>query len=462
MGKVHQKIIKARLTIRGDQEEADGIRKDSPTVRKSNIKIFTVIAAREKWDIKASDVASAFLQGIEIDRDVFVLPPKERRVPKVLWRLLKPVYGLVDAPRGWYLALDDEFIKAGCERSLLDPAMYLNFRTDTGNKLIEGIALTHVDDVLHGGGEDFDRNIMSSVKSSFKFGLEEAETFRYVGMNMTQTENGILIDQDHYVKGLELPDMDVAKDLHVNDELTAEGQTIFRGCVAKILHVGYQSRPDICFEAKCLSSKFGKATKGDLKTALKKMQKLQGIHTKMFFPRLGSLSELTFVGYGDAGIKSMPDKLSSVGGQVILLSDNSKGLACVLNWRSKKLVRKVISSLAGEALAMVAAIGEMVYNKAILKQVYGDVIDNIPVVMFTDSRNLYEAVHSTALVDDAWLIPDIAVIKDALGNGTITCLRRVSSDNMLANCLTKAGASAEQLLAVVQTGKYVLVDGLDV
>ena len=104
----------------------------------------------------------------------------------------------------------------------------------------------------------------------------------------------------------------------------------------------------------------------------------------------------------------------------------------------------------------------MVYNKAILKPVYGDLIDNIPVVMFTDSRNLYEAVHSTALVDDAWLIPDIAVIKDALGDGTISCLRRVSSDNMLANCLTKAGASAEQLLAVVQTGKYVLVDGLDV
>ena len=87
----------------------------------------------------------------------------------------------------------------------------------------------------------------------------------------------------------------------------------------------------------------------------------------------------------------MPDKLSSVGGQVILLADKSKGLACVLNWRSKKLVRKVVSSLAGEALAMVAAIGKVVYNKAIFKQVYGDVVDSKPVVVFTDSRNLYEA-----------------------------------------------------------------------
>ena len=78
-----------------------------------------------------------------------------------------------------------------------------------------------------------------------------------------------------------------------------------------------------------------------------------------------------------------------------------------------------------------------------MKQIYGDEIEDIPVVMFTDSKNLFEAVHSTALVEDAWLIPDIAVIKDAIDNGTISCLRRVASDNMLANCLTKAGASSD-------------------
>ena len=84
--------------------------------------------------------------------------------------------------------------------------------------------------------------------------------------------------------------------------------------------------------------------------------------------------------------------------------------------------------LAGEALAVVAAIGEIVYNKAILKQIYGEKIDKVPVVIFTDSKNLYESVHSTNLVDDAWLIVDISIIKDALINGTITCLKCVSGD----------------------------------
>ena len=70
--------------------------------------------------------------------------------------------------------------------------------------------------------------------------------------------------------------------------------------MAKILHISYQSRPDVCFEAKCLSTKFGKAKKSDLKSALKKIQKLKGIKTEMFFPNLGDIEEWNLVGYGDA------------------------------------------------------------------------------------------------------------------------------------------------------------------
>ena len=301
---------------------------------------------------------------------------------------------------------------------------------------------------------------MSEVKTFFKFGGDEHEEFRYVGMHMQRTDSGIVIDQDHYVKAFELPDMEIAQGLLMTDVLSPEGQKIFRGHVARLVHVGYISRPDVCFDAKALSSKYGKATKGDLKTLLKKIQKLQGVPTTMYFPNLGPLEEWLIVGYGDAGIKSMPDKLSSVGGQVILLVNTYTNLACVLSWRSKKLVRKVVSSLAGEALAIVATIGEIVYNKAILKQIYGDRIDDVPVIIFTDSKNLYESVHSSKLVDDAWLITDICIIKDALHDGTIKCLKRVSGEDMLANCLTKFGATAETLMEVLQTGRYILPPGL--
>ena len=47
--------IKARLCLRGDQEKAE-FRTDSPTVRKSSINLFFMLAAKNKWKIKTSDV----------------------------------------------------------------------------------------------------------------------------------------------------------------------------------------------------------------------------------------------------------------------------------------------------------------------------------------------------------------------------------------------------------------------
>ena len=85
----------------------------------------------------------------------------------------------------------------------------------------------------------------------------------------------------------------------------------------------------------------------------------------------------------------------------------------------------------------------------------------VPTIVFTDSRNLFQAVYSSSLVEDAWLIPDIAIIKEALEQGTIMSVKRVASEDMIANCLTKAGASADKLLDVLQTGRYVIPSGLD-
>ena len=53
----------------------------------------------------------------------------------------------------------------------------------------------------------------------------------------------------------------------------------------------------------------------------------------------------------------MPNKFDSVGGHVIIIANSNTNYVCVLSWSSKKLVRKVVSSLAGEALAAVATIG---------------------------------------------------------------------------------------------------------
>ena len=226
-----------------------------------------------------------------------------------------------------------------------------------------------------------------------------------------------MIDQDHYVKDLEGPDMEVVRNIQVDDIMDIHGQREFRSCVGKLLAVAGQSRPDVAFKAKSLSTHFGKATKKHLKEAERQLLKLKGIKTIMFFPDLGEMKDWRLVGFGDAGIKSLPDNLSSCGGQVVLLANEKEKKACILNWKSKKLVRKVASSLAGEALAMIAVMGSCIYFKALLKDMFGPKMKEVSIIVYTDSRNLARAVHTTSFVEDEWLIVDIAGAKDALEKG---------------------------------------------
>ena len=59
--------------------------------------------------------------------------------------------------------------------------------------------------------------------------------------------------------------MEVCDKNELNEVMDQEGQTEFRSVVGKLAHIGQISRPDVVFEAKALSSKYGKATKKDLK-----------------------------------------------------------------------------------------------------------------------------------------------------------------------------------------------------
>ena len=135
----------------------------------------------------------------------------------------------------------------------------------------------------------------------------------------------------------------------------------------KMSMIAYTSRPDLCFGVKSLSTKYGKATKSDLRNIKKKIVLLKAEEgSQMKYPNMGNINDWVLLGFGDAGIKSMPDKMTSIGGYVVLLYNRMTNATAVLNWRSKKLRRKVTSSLAGECYAMIGIIGELAYTRLFL------------------------------------------------------------------------------------------------
>ena len=73
---------------------------------------------------------------------------------------------------------------------------------------------------------------------------------------------------------------------------------------------------------------------------------------------------------------------------------------------------------------------------------------SIGITAYTDNKSVIEAVFSTKLVDDKCLRVDIAAIQEFIETNDINKIKWSAGDNQLANCMTKQGASGNQLLNV--------------
>ena len=84
------------------------------------------------------------------------------------------------------------------------------------------------------------------------------------------------------------------------------------------------------------------------------------------YPKLQG--ELGIVGFCDAALHNMDDRVSSGGGYIIFLVDRELKLAPIL-WTSTKFKRVVQSSLAAEALIAVDCAYTMYYVRAMINEI---------------------------------------------------------------------------------------------
>ncbi|GJZ85658.1 putative ribonuclease H-like domain-containing protein [Tanacetum coccineum] len=97
---------KARLVAQGHRQE-EGIDYDevfAPVARIEAIRIFLAFASYMGFIVYQMDVKSAFLYG-KIDEEVYVSQPPgfvDPKYPKKVYKVVKALYGLHQAPRAWY------------------------------------------------------------------------------------------------------------------------------------------------------------------------------------------------------------------------------------------------------------------------------------------------------------------------------------------------------------------------
>ncbi|KAL5255720.1 hypothetical protein ACHWQZ_G011070 [Mnemiopsis leidyi] len=261
--------VKARLVARGFEETCD-IKTDSPTVTKTVIRLLMTIAASNSWNLDSLDVTSAFLQSTGHMREVYVKPPRDIRKRGIIWKLSKPLYGLGDSARRWYVTLREHLQNSRCQISLLDKSLFLYYE---GNKL-QGITVTHVDDLLHCGTTRFKNTVIRSIHNTFKISRNNTGMFTYLGWNVVQSKDSIFVDQRDYASAIKPIEISVSRSREIESDLTELETTEYQQLLGKLLWLSSQSRPDLSFDT-LEHSTYSKSPKmKHLKSLNKLMKKL--------------------------------------------------------------------------------------------------------------------------------------------------------------------------------------------
>ena len=111
------------------------------------MRLILTLLASNKWPCNAIDIKSAFLQGKQIERPVFLIHPHQNFRNKIQYGNSKPV-----------------------------------FRQNS----FDGILMTHVDDFCWEGTENFRDRIIRPLKNIIFIGTQLEQSFRYLGLNISQ------------------------------------------------------------------------------------------------------------------------------------------------------------------------------------------------------------------------------------------------------------------------------------
>ena len=433
-------IIKARLVARGFEEKATDVRTDSPTISKENLRLVSAIAVMNKWQVHSIDVKSAFLQGFPIERTIHILPPPEADTSK-LWKLNKTVYGLCDASRSWYLKISAELNSKNAVKSKYDNALFF-WRVD--GKL-EGLIGCHVDDFYFCGSQLFHTTIIDHIRDKFNISQECLSSMLYTGIEITQTENAIFMHQNKYIEDIQQLSFG---NMESKRKLNKKETRLFKGLVGQLQWTAKQTRPDIAFSGCELSTRVRDATMEDVNRANKQVRKMKSFLPVLCIPDIGNVKGATLIVYADSSHANLVNGGSQGGFIVFLKGENGKSVPLI--WTSHKLKRVVKSAKAAETMALQDASECAILIKTIILEIFDFDESLIPITCFCDNKSVVDAIHSTTTNDDKRSYIDICTLRDLLEKEEINDFIWIESQENPADCLTKATASSELTMQLVQ------------
>ncbi|GJT71156.1 putative ribonuclease H-like domain-containing protein, partial [Tanacetum coccineum] len=313
---------KARLVAQGHRQEEriDYDEVFAPVARLKAIRIFLAFASYMGFIVYQIDVKSAFLYG-KIDEEVYVSQPpgfQDPKHPKKVYKVVKALYGLHQAPRAWYATLSTFLLKNGYRRGTIDKTLFL--KKDKNDIILVQV---YVDDIIFGSTKkSWCDEFEALMKSRFQMSSMGELTF-FLGLQVKQKEDGIFISQDKYVaeilKKFDFANVKTAstpietqKPLVKDEEASDVDVHLYRSMIGSLMYLT-ASRPDIMF-AVCACSRFQVTPKTSHLSAVKRIFRYLKGKPKLglWYPRVSSFDLESYSDSDYAGANL--DRKSTTGG----------------------------------------------------------------------------------------------------------------------------------------------------
>ncbi|GKB95392.1 putative ribonuclease H-like domain-containing protein [Tanacetum coccineum] len=189
---------KARLVAQGFRQE-EGIDYDevfAHVARIEAIRLFLAFASYMGLTVYQMDVKSVFLYGT-IEEEVYVHQPLgfvDPAHPNKVYKVIKALYGLHQAPRAWYETLSSFLMENGFRRGTIDKTLFIK-KKKSDIMLVQ----VYVDDIIFGSTKkSMCTEFEDCMHKRFQMSSMGELTF-FLGLQVKQPPDGIFISQDKYV-----------------------------------------------------------------------------------------------------------------------------------------------------------------------------------------------------------------------------------------------------------------------
>lgn len=453
---------KARLVAQGFSQRfgVDYDKTFAPVARLDSVRLLMALAVELNLEIHQLDINTAYLNGY-LDEEIYMRSPRLLR--DCLWKLAhnrtedpslikratkmlqdidaggdtcllrKSLYGLKQAGRQWNKRLDTKLKDMRLSQSYNEPCLY--FRKQNDEHLF---VLVFVDDILVASQKE-DRIARFKIELNKEFELKDYGRVKYfLGIDVERTDNVIKLSQKKYIQEIlqqyNMLDCNPVKTPSIlNNKLIPEKNEIqevypYKELIGHLMYLSISTRPDITNTVTRLSQFSTKPEKRhwlELKRVLRYLKNT--INYGLIYKQTGKFIK----GYCDSDWGGCPVDRKSFSGYAFILSD-----ACI-SWSSRKQRCVATSSCEAEYVSLSEAMKEGVYLQSLLNEIGLEKYAYIQI--HADSQSaIFLAQDPVFHARSKHIDIRYHFIRDVLKENKLISLTHVSTDNMLADVLTKS------------------------